>query len=174
MPVECVFTLPAGKKCRCMATRGHAFCRHHGAPRTTRPRRNPDAWSRRACWRDLGRSAAHIDKDDSVIEILGVLRALRENRIADRTAGRLLRVLLQVWDEVPLEPVAETGWVWRDASPSAVAPASAPPLGLAPQDSIAPVALRAATPFTDNEMLTLERLEKLTGQLCAKLGADRQ
>jgi hypothetical protein len=141
MPTECTFTLPTGKKCRCMATRDHAFCRHHGAPRSTRkPRRDPDVWSRRACWRDVGRSAATIAKEDAVLNAVEVLRALQENCISDRTAGRLLRVLLQRWDDLPLMPTPATGWVPREPEPSALSPAPtlpSPALAAPPNNQIA-------------------------------------
>jgi len=177
MPAECAFTLPSGKKCRCMATRNHAFCRHHGAPPSGRPRRHPDAWSRRACWRDLGRSAATMHKQDAVLDTLEVLQALRENSIADRTAGRLLRALLQRWDEVPLMPTPESGWVPRQPSPAGVS--SMPPVNTnsrqpaAPAPPISSHAPHAAAPSGDGEMLTIEQIEQLTGQLVARLGANR-
>jgi hypothetical protein len=177
MPTECAFTLPNGKKCRCMATRNHAFCRHHGAPPSRRPRRDPDLWSRLACWRDLGRSAAALDKRDAVLEILAVLQALREDRIADRTAGRLLRVLLQPWDEVPLMPTPATGWVRHEpshepgresGSPAAVrrSPPSSPPAAPA-----APTGRAASSPEVG--MLTPEQLEQWIAGLGSMLGQSR-
>jgi len=140
MPTECAYTLPTGRKCRCMATRHHAFCRHHGAPGSNRPRRDPNLWSRRACWRDVGRSAATMPIDEAALGTLDILRALLESRIADRTAGRLLRTLLVRCGEVPLTLASETGW-----TPPAVPPAAGslphpqPSATLAGQPGLSPV-----------------------------------
>jgi hypothetical protein len=158
MPVECAFTLPTGKKCRCLATRDHAFCRHHGAPPTGRPHRDPRVWSRRACWRDLGRSAAKMPRKDAVLEAIEVLEALRENRIADRTAGRLLRDLLQGWDEVPLMPTPNTGWRLRQTEPSCLE--TVPAQSGAQQPRAVP---------TDTEIANIEDLRNMIDQLCRKM-----
>lgn len=152
MPAECAFTLPTGKKCRCTATRGHAFCRHHGAARSSRSPRESGLWSRRACWRDLGRSAATMPKEETAFEILQILHALGERLIADRTAGRLLRLLLARWDEVPLVPAPATGWVPGEPNPSS-APFSSP--------------VQAAPPAV-NAAMTPEQLERLVAQICGE------
>ena len=109
MAAECAFLLPSGKKCRCMATRNHKFCRHHGAP--SRPKTLPTGdrpWSRVACWRDLGRSLGEYPKPEIPGELLYILHSLLEDDISDRTAGRILRSLLQRYGSVPFMPEAET------------------------------------------------------------------
>ncbi|MGA7884239.1 MAG: hypothetical protein WCA44_00760 [Acidobacteriaceae bacterium] len=102
MPTECVFTLPTGRKCRCMATRGYAFCRHHGAPRQPRIPPYERGWSRLRCWRAL----PHEYLEDPVEELPGrmlyVLYALLEDIVSDRHAGRCLRILLKRLNAIPL------------------------------------------------------------------------
>jgi hypothetical protein len=162
MPAECAFILPGGRKCRCMATRNHPFCRHHGAPPSGKPRRDPDRWSRLACWRDFGRTAAKTPKPETVLQAMNVLESLRGNRISDRTAGRLLRIYLQRWDELPLVPAPETGWDSGDPAPSTAyhpAPPARPPAPV-------PLANRAAP--------TLEQVEQYAKELYAKIGAGRR
>jgi hypothetical protein len=159
MPTECAFTLPTGKKCRCVATRDHAFCRHHGAPRSGKPRRDPNVWSRLACWRDLGRSAPTADKAQAVFDALEVLRALHENSISDRTAGRLLRTLLQRWDQVPLMPAPETGWIPDEPDPRAASHA-------------VPTASRTPAPAY-NQTLTPGQLEQWIAQISSQIAAGR-
>lgn len=103
MAAECAFLLPSGKKCRCMATRNHQFCRHHGGP--SRPKALPTGdrpWSRLACWRDLGRSLPEYPKQEIPGELLQILYSLLQDSISDRTAGRILRGLLQRYGSVPL------------------------------------------------------------------------
>ena len=110
MAAECAFLLPSGKKCRCMATRNHEFCRHHGAPprpKTLLPT-GDRRWSRVACWRDLGRSLGEYPKPEIPGELLYILHSLLEDDISDRTAGRILRSLLQRYGSVPFMPEAET------------------------------------------------------------------
>jgi len=102
MPAECVFTLPNGRKCRCAATRGHAFCRHHGAPSQPRSRADKNLWNRLSCWRQLGRELHDLPALDIPGEILGILQSLLDNLISDRFAGHALRVLLQRCGSVPL------------------------------------------------------------------------
>ena len=105
MPAECTFVLPNGNKCRCLANRGHNLCRHHGAAppvRSTRPRTDRDA--DRTYWREMGETIRGRYPDDYPTRMLDLLDALRENRISDRAAGRLLRGLLQLHNpkETPL------------------------------------------------------------------------
>ncbi|HEX4007004.1 MAG TPA: hypothetical protein VHX60_12585 [Acidobacteriaceae bacterium] len=108
MPAECAFTLPTGKKCRCMATREHKFCRHHGAPRQKpHPSLLRDHWSRLACWRDFGRSLNDAPPEEIPHEIIQILSSLLIAQISDRTAGRFLRILLQRCGDVPLVPISD-------------------------------------------------------------------
>lgn len=167
MPVECAFVLPGGRKCRCMATRDHRFCRHHGAPRSATPRRAPDPWSRLARWRDLGRSVSKIHKKDAVLEALGVLEALRDKRIADRTGGRLLRLLLQGWDQLPLMPTPESGWARRVQTPANA------PLVPAPSQPSAPAPSAGSPLPADNEILTLEQMMYYTDLIIKKIDEGR-
>lgn len=120
MAAECAFILPSGKKCRCMANRHHKFCRHHGAPAQRRTLPTGDLpWSRLACWRDLGRALPDYPKEEIPGQLLQVLYSLSCDKISDRTAGRILRILLQRYGDMPLMPTPETGLVPRNApSPS--------------------------------------------------------
>jgi len=103
MPAECRFTLPNGRKCRCSATRGHAFCRHHGAP--SQPRSLPDhlLWKRLTIWRTLGRELQDVPVVDIPGELLTLLQSLLDNEVSDRFAGRALRVLLVRYGSVPFQ-----------------------------------------------------------------------
>jgi hypothetical protein len=175
MPTECAFTLPTGQKCHCMATKNHHYCRHHGAPASRKPRRHPDAWCRRAAWRDLGRGAAAMHRKDAVLEALNVLDALRENRIADRTAGRLLRALLMGWDELPLMPTSKSGWVLRE--PDALAAPSIPPRPPAQVASADPqpvAARQPIAPLPDGEIADLNEMRKMVNNLLRKLDENPQ
>ena len=109
MPAECIFTLPNARKCRCMATRGHAFCRHHGAPRKPRLPRSEQVWNRRSCWIHTGRELQEIPKEEIPGYVLNFLQGLLEDRVSDRFAGRCIRVLLQRLGRlpVPLSPDLE-------------------------------------------------------------------
>lgn len=170
MPTECAFTLPTGKKCRCMATKNHNYCRHHGAPASRKPRRDPDAWCRRAAWRDLGRGAASMPRKEAVLQALNVLDALRENRIADRTAGRLLRALLRGWDELPLMPTPKSGWTLRQPEP--VTPFAGPSFPLfsgAPAATQPPTARRPIAPPPDEEIDDLNEMRRMVDDLMKKL-----
>lgn len=118
MAAECAFLLPSGDKCRCMATRNHKFCRHHGGP--SRPKTLPNGerpWSRLACWRDLGRSLSEFPKEDIPGELLQILYSLLDGQISDRTAGRILGSLLRRYGSVPL--LSE-----HDASPASAHPSA--------------------------------------------------
>lgn len=95
MPAECTYILPSGRTCRCAATHNQLFCRHHGATPVLRRRRPRNQYSRLAQWRDLGRAIPTLPPEEIVFEINGILQALLDNGIADRTAGRLLEALLQ-------------------------------------------------------------------------------
>lgn len=109
MPAECTFILPSGKKCRCMASRNHKFCRHHGAPQRPRPATGEKPWSRVACWRDLGRALPGFPKEEIPTELLYILESLLHGMISDRTAGRILRGLLKRCGDVPLMSKPEAG-----------------------------------------------------------------
>jgi hypothetical protein len=101
-----------------MATRNHKFCRHHGAP--SRPKTLPTGdrpWSRIACWRDLGRVLPEYPKQEIPGELLQILYALLDAQISDRTAGRILRGLLQRYGSVPL--ISE-----HEASPASAHPSA--------------------------------------------------
>jgi hypothetical protein len=135
MPAECAFTLPNGHKCRCMATRDHAFCRHHGAPSRQRPASLRDRWSRLACWRDVGRSLNEMPADDLPHEIVQILASLLTNRISERTAGRFLRVLLQRCGDVPVMPISESGGAWPEPISDAATPLSFRPVPV-PQEAM--------------------------------------
>jgi len=100
MPTECVFTLPSGNKCRCVATRGHAFCRHHGAP--SQPRPDLDLWNRLSCWRSLSRNILEDPLEELPSHMLTLFQALLENQVSDRFAARSLRILLQRLGAIPL------------------------------------------------------------------------
>lgn len=164
MPAECAFVLPNGRKCRCMATRNHAYCRHHGAPRAAgKPRRDPGLWSRLACWRSFSHDAAATPKEETVLQAINVLEALRENNISDRTAGRLLRTFLQRWDALPLMPTPETGLAWGE-----------PELSPAPPNPAAPARARGSAPLAPGAMPSPEKLAQFAEQLCAKIGAGRR
>lgn len=105
MPAECAFILPTGKRCRCIATARHRFCRHHGAPAGSHLAAS-FGFSRRALWRELGRSAATLPFENIPAEIFSILSALLEPRlsgISDRFAGRVLRTLLLRCGCVPFE-----------------------------------------------------------------------
>ncbi|MGC2639034.1 MAG: hypothetical protein WA294_17750 [Acidobacteriaceae bacterium] len=175
MPTECAFTLPAGQKCHCMATRNHHYCRHHGAPASRKPRRHPDAWCRRAAWRDLGRRAASMPRKEAVLQALNVLDALRENRIADRTAGRLLRALLMGWDELPLMPMPKTGWVLREPDALSTPPfPSLPPAPVAPAAPQPAAARQPLAPPADEEVPSLEEMRRMVDDLLKKLDENPQ
>lgn len=107
MPTECVFTLPTGLKCRCMATRGHAFCRHHGAPARPRRSRADDRWNRLSCWRSFTSEIHTMVPEEIPGAILNLLQALLDNVVSDRFAGRSLRLLLQRCGELPLAVAPE-------------------------------------------------------------------
>lgn len=115
MARECAFILPGGKKCRCMANRNHKFCRHHGAPFRHHTPFGDRPWSRLACWRDTVRSLPTLPKQEIPGQLLQTLYSLLHNDISDRTAGRILRVLLQRYGDLPLMPTPETGLVRKDA-----------------------------------------------------------
>lgn len=151
MARECAFTLPSGKKCRGMANRNHKFCRHHGAPSQRRTLPTGDRpWSRLACWRDLGRALPDYPKREIPGQLLNVLYALSRNNISDRTAGRILRILLQRYGDLSLMPTPETGLVPRNA------PRSSPNLKVG--DVVLP-------PLAD---LDDEGIERLIAQLTPK------
>ena len=118
MAAECTFILPSGKKCRCMANRHHKFCRHHGAPWHPSPT-GDRPWSRLACWRDTVRALSTYPKEAIPDELLQILYSLFQGVISDRTAGRILRTLMQRYGDVPLAASSE-GLL------SQTAPASAP------------------------------------------------
>ncbi|HEV2279907.1 MAG TPA: hypothetical protein VGS02_17140, partial [Acidobacteriaceae bacterium] len=147
---ECAFILPGGKKCRCMANRNHKFCRHHGAPFRHRTAPGDRPWSRLACWRDLVRSLPAYPKQEIPGQLLQVLYSLKEGHIADRTAGRILRTLLQRYGDLPLMPTPETGLVRRDAPP------------LPPKITIAGI------PLPDLGDLDDEGIDRLVAQLTPK------
>lgn len=104
MPAECVFTLSSGRKCRGTATRGHAFCRHHGAPaKSSAPAVDPYLWNRRSCWLHFGRELDLLTAEEIPGSILNLLQALLDNVVSDRFAGRCLRILLQRFGSLPPE-----------------------------------------------------------------------
>ncbi len=102
MPTECTRTLANGQKCRCMATRGFAFCRHHGAPRSARPLRDPILWNRLSCWRNSPRDYLEDPVEEVPGHMLNLLYALLEDNVSDRYAGRWLRILLKRVGDLPL------------------------------------------------------------------------
>ena len=116
MAAECAFILPSGKKCRCMANRNHKFCRHHGAPAQPRPATGDLPWNRLACWRETVRGLPTYPKEEIPDELLQILYSLLENCISDRTAGRILRTLLQRYGDVPLAASPGNGLLSKRAS----------------------------------------------------------
>jgi hypothetical protein len=129
MAPECRFILPTGRKCRCAATRRQDYCRHH-APKPAAPGPPPppkrDLYSRLSHWAQVSRNVPWIDPSEIPFEIHTILRALLDNGISDREAGRLLRGLLLRLGEVPF-PIPEPA----DAQPNIPGPAlpgpNAPP-----------------------------------------------
>lgn len=107
MPTECARTLPNGQKCRCLATRGFAFCRHHGAPRQPRRPAIQLEWNRLACWRSLTREFLEDPIEELPWRMLNLLYALLEDHVSDRYAGRSLRLLLKRVGDVPLTVIPE-------------------------------------------------------------------
>ena len=106
MAAECAFTLPGGRKCRCLATRHQRFCRHHGRASAPLPRQ-PRRYSRLAHWRDLGRSVHAVPREEIPFEAWCILEALLQQGqvgISDRVAGRLLRALFLRYGSVPFNP----------------------------------------------------------------------
>ena len=103
---ECAHLLLNGKKCRCVATRGHALCRHHGA-RPTSTRKVP-MQPRKERWRmmffeiqelSLGQLPNAIDR------VMTALCSEGYHGISDRTAGALLRVILYRIEKLSTKPV---------------------------------------------------------------------
>jgi len=100
--MECRFTFPNGKRCRCRATTSHVFCsRHAPQPRvpTLRNRKTPFR-----TWLDLRRALPTLDRDEIRPAILFVLSSLLEEgpgRISDSSAGTLLRALVRSFGSVP-------------------------------------------------------------------------
>jgi hypothetical protein len=100
LPTECTFTLPTGRKCRCMATRGFAFCRHHGAPSPPRISLHERECSR-PHWRNLSRAYLEEPVDELPARMLYLLQCLLQDEVSDRFAGRSLRILLKRINDIP-------------------------------------------------------------------------
>ncbi|HEX4308635.1 MAG TPA: hypothetical protein VHZ25_01340 [Acidobacteriaceae bacterium] len=100
--MECRQFFTNGTRCRCRATAGHVFCRHHAPqprPFTRRPRNK-----RFGHWRDVERNLATLDFPEMPATILLVLDSLFEIGplgISDRKAGYLLRALLRRLGSIP-------------------------------------------------------------------------
>jgi hypothetical protein len=110
MALECTFILPAGRNCRCPATRNQLFCRHH-APKLAVPGPPPIPKHRRystlARWRSLGQNLQWLDPSEislTIYEILECLAGTSSDRISELTAGRYLHILLQRLGQVPFPP----------------------------------------------------------------------
>lgn len=156
MARECAFILPSGKKCRCMANRNHKFCRHHGAP--SQPKAPPTAdrpWNRLACWRSTVRALPTWPKEEIPYQILQILYSLMEDSISDRTAGRILRSLLQRYGDVPLAPSSDGGLL------SGSAPAPNPTAARIPVPNLASL-----------DEAGLDRFIAQIGQLTRRQGAQ--
>lgn len=99
---ECARTLANGHKCRCLATRGFAFCRHHGAPPKPSIPFSEREWNRRACWRSSPRDYMEDPIEEVPWHMLNLLHALLQDDVSDRYAGRWLRRLIQRVGDLPL------------------------------------------------------------------------
>jgi hypothetical protein len=100
--MECRFTFPNGKKCRCGATPSHVFCRHHAPQPRVPTLRNRNTPFR--TWLDLRRALATLDRSEIPPAILYLLSALLEDGprgISDHHAGLLLRALVRRFGSVP-------------------------------------------------------------------------
>ncbi len=100
--MECRFTYPNGKRCRCRATAGHVFCRQH-APQPPVPTLRNRATPFRT-WQAVRRHLATLDRAEIPPSILLVLNALLKegpSGISDRGAGELLRALVRRFGGVP-------------------------------------------------------------------------
>jgi hypothetical protein len=109
--MECRFTFPNGKRCRCRATPSHVFCRQH-APQSpllaARPRQNQSSSTSAGTlffnWRELERNLITLEPREIAAEALYILNALLTDGsrgISDSNAGRLLRALLRRLGTVP-------------------------------------------------------------------------
>jgi len=107
--MECRFTFPNGKRCRCRATPSHVFCRQHAPqahlprPRPLQPRSTGAGTSFRN-WRDLERNLITLEPEELAAEAAYILDALLidgPHGISDTNAGRLLRALLRRLGIVP-------------------------------------------------------------------------
>jgi hypothetical protein len=108
-PMECRFTFPNGKRCRCRATPSHVFCRQH-APQAHLPRprplqpQNAGAGTSFRNWRDLERNLITLEPEELAAEAFYILDALLNDGprgISERNAGRLLRAILSRLGFVP-------------------------------------------------------------------------
>jgi rRNA maturation protein Nop10 len=138
MTPECRFILPNGQLCRGAALRHQDFCRHHGhlsAVPGPPPVSKHDRYSPLAYRRALGRSLPWIVREEIPSAIYEILHSLTEKdpaeRIADRTAGHYLRLLLQRLGDVPFPNPGEAG-------PPLPRPRSPLPLPVAHTSAVAP------------------------------------
>jgi hypothetical protein len=158
MPTECTFTLPTGRKCRCMATRGFAFCRHHGAPGRPRVPRHEREWSRLSCWRNLSRAYQEEPVEELPARMLFLLQSLLQDEVSDRFAGRSLRILLKRFNGIPFIVAPEF-----DQPPAIFSPAP-------PAPPAQPAALRAESPEDAAERM---RMIRWAQSLAASFGGPR-
>lgn len=106
---ECTYLLPNGKKCRCVATRGHAFCRHHGTHPV--PARKARTESRKERWRMMSLQIHELPFEQLSPAIDRVMTALccdGYHGISDRTAGALLRAILYRFEQLAPKPQPAT------------------------------------------------------------------
>jgi len=130
MTPECTFILPSGQKCRGLAGRSQAFCRHHRPqPAAGHRVRRADRYSPLARWRAVGQDLPWLRPDELPALVYELLDALTQPGQApsDRTIGRFLRAALTRLGQVPFP--------YPDSEP-------APPLPVAPPFAHAPSALR--------------------------------
>ena len=107
---ECSFILPGGRKCRCVANRNQALCRHHAPkPAVLGPPPPPknERYSNLIRWRRFARGLPWMEPSQLACSVYDILDCLIDRgsdstgHISDLSAGRFLRVLLNRLGEVP-------------------------------------------------------------------------